>query len=75
MSKKAFTNVDMDKLDLDSEWLADQNLSEYDGQWVAVADERIVAGNESLELVMRKVEELDLGRIPLYVRVSLDTLY
>jgi len=75
MNRKSSHNIDMDKLNLDHEWLANQNLSQYDGQWIAVADERIVARNESLERVMHKVDELKLCRTPLYVRVSLDNIY
>ena len=66
---------DINKAVEDSAWLANQNLTEYDGQWIAVVEQRIVARDNSLKIVMEQVGELQLPYEPLFLRVSLGAAF
>lgn len=61
--------INKKELARDSRWLAGQSLTEYQGQWIAVSDESIIAEDETLKNVMEEVEKLSLPFVPLYKRV------
>ena len=61
--------IDEKVLARDSQWLAGQSLTEYQGKWIAVSNESIIAGDEALKNVMEEVEKLSLPFVPLYKRV------
>lgn len=53
----------------DSQWLAGQSLTEYQGHWIAVFNASIIAEDELLKNVIEKVKSLSLPFIPFYKRV------
>ena len=62
-------NVDIRRITRDDKWLAEQSLSEYAGEWIAVLNRKIIARGPSLEMVIKDVESMDLELLPFYVRV------
>ena len=53
----------------DYEWLLMQSLSQYEGQWIAVSEKKIVARDIVLKKVLEKVASRSLSKMPLYLRV------
>lgn len=51
-------------------WLCRQNLSEYEGLWVSVVDESIVAIHKRLKRVLEVTEKEHPGKRPFVLRVS-----
>lgn len=62
-------DIDEKQLNSDYQWLIMQGLSKYSGQWVAVLDKEIIARDNSLKKVLKKVTELKLKVVPLYLRI------
>ena len=62
-------NIDIGNISADSQWLANESLKDFAGQWIAVFNEEIIARDESLEKVMKLVDSLKLNSLPLFVRV------
>lgn len=62
-------SIDEKQLNSDYQWLVMQGLSKYSGQWIAVHDKEIIARDNSLKVVLKKVTKLQLKTIPLYLRV------
>jgi hypothetical protein len=62
-------SIDEKQLNSDYQWLIMQGLSKYSGQWIAVHDKEIIARDNSLKAVLKKVTKLQLKTIPLYLRV------
>lgn len=61
--------LDQNQLSSDYEWLLMQNLSQYNGQWIAVSEAKIVARDNSLKQVMKTVSSTRSHNIPLYLHV------
>ena len=59
----------LDTLNRDHDWLSRQDLSQYVGQWIAVAGRSIVAYDRDLALLKKKVQSLALDGKPLVVQV------
>lgn len=56
-------------LESNSEWFAQQNLSDFAGQWVGVVDQKIVAVDRHLAAVTRALHEQAPGKTPFIARV------
>ena len=69
MGKDDLTELDGNKMAKEYQWLAGQSLSDYQGQWIAVANESIIAKDDILNNVMKEVEGLSLPFLPLFIRV------
>jgi hypothetical protein len=61
--------VNQDQLHADYQWLLMQSLSQYQGQWIAVSNQKIVARDVSLKQVMKIVSSIPLPNTPLYLCV------
>lgn len=66
---------DINKATENSTWLANQNLTEFDGQWIAVVEQKIIARDNSLKVVLERVGKLQLPHVPFYLRVSLGAAF
>ena len=64
-------NVDssLDDINRDHEWLCNQDLSKYLGEWIAVYDRAIVAHDHDLGVLMAKIKSIDLPKKPLLVQI------
>ena len=51
------------------EWYLEQDLSQYDGQWVAIVDKKIVAVGKHSDKVINKASKKYPGKIPLVTKV------
>ena len=66
--KKATT--DEKRLITDSHWISNQNLTQYTGRWVAVYEQKILASNAQLKVVMEQVNKQKISSsLPFYLRV------
>ena len=50
--------------------LLDANANDFRGEWLAIIDEKIVAHNEDIGIVINKVKKEHQGEKPQYLRVQ-----
>ena len=53
----------------DYEWSLSADLREYDGQWVAILDQRVVANGKQADTVLREVKHAHPNDEPLLLKV------
>ena len=54
---------------IESEFLESTDFSEFEGEWVAIVDKKIVAHGKTLSEVYDKVADAKLVRTPLFHRI------
>ena len=54
---------------IESQFLESSDFSEYEGEWVAILDKKIVAHAKTLAEVYDKVADAKLVRTPLFHRI------
>jgi hypothetical protein len=54
---------------VESQFLETNDFSEFEGEWVAILDKKIVAHGKTLVEVYDKVEAIKLVRTPLFHRI------
>jgi hypothetical protein len=54
---------------IESQFLESENLSAYEGRWIAILDKKIVADGATIEETYDKVAKMKLSRTPLYHRI------
>lgn len=54
---------------VESQFLESNDFSEYEGEWIAILDKKIVAHDKTLSGVYDKVASLQLVRTPLFHRI------
>ena len=54
---------------IESQFLESNNFAEYEGEWVAILDKKVVAHDISFKDVFEKANSLSLTRTPLFHRI------
>lgn len=54
---------------IESQFLESNDFSEFEGEWIAILDKKVVAHGKTLSEVYDKVTELKLVRTPLFHRI------
>lgn len=54
---------------IESQFLESNNFTEYEGEWIAILDKKVVAHAKSFSEVFEKVNSLSLTRTPLFHRI------
>lgn len=54
---------------VESQFLESNNFAEYEGEWVAILDKKVVAHEKTFSQVFEKVISLSLTRTPLFHRI------
>ena len=54
---------------VESQFLESKDLSEFEGEWVAILDKKLVAHDKSLSVLYDKISDLKLIRTPLFHRI------
>lgn len=54
---------------VESEYLESEDLSEFQGEWVAILDKKIIASGKTLAEAYEKILKKSVTRTPLYQRI------
>lgn len=54
---------------VESQFLESSDLAEYEGEWIAILDKKVVAHDKTFSEVYEKVISLSLARTPLFHRI------
>lgn len=53
----------------ESQFLESKDFSEFEGEWVAILDKKVVAHGKSLPVLYDEIADLQLSRTPLFHRI------